>query len=168
MEIAAENYFKKFDEAFKGYDISYLRSFFNDSYEVDDAKGQANWTEDLLTEFKKRKGYALEEHLPALFGKDSADKNSRVIYDYRSVIDELLLEHFTIAWKKWAEGKNKMVRNQSHGSPGNSLDLYSVVDIPETEGNDILRFKFATSAANVSGKKLVSAEAATWLNEHVL
>ncbi|WP_276503786.1 glycosyl hydrolase [Terrimonas pollutisoli] len=165
---AAKNYFKKFDEAFEGYDISYLRSFFNDSYEVDDAKGQANWTEDLLTEFKKRKGYALEDHLPALFGKDSADKNSRVIYDYRSVLDELLLEHFTIAWKKWTEGKNKMVRNQSHGSPGNTLDLYSVVDIPETEGNDILRFKFATSAANVSGKKLVSAEAATWLNEHFL
>ncbi|MES2882827.1 MAG: glycosyl hydrolase, partial [Bacteroidota bacterium] len=33
---AATNYFKKFDEAFKGVDISYLRAFFNDSYEVDD------------------------------------------------------------------------------------------------------------------------------------
>jgi hypothetical protein len=165
---AAKNYFKKFDEAFKGYDLSYLRSFFNDSYEVDDAKGQANWTPQLLAEFRKRKGYSLEDHLSALFGKDEADKNSRVIYDYRSVIDELLLEHFTIAWKKWAASKGKMVRNQSHGSPANTLDLYSVVDIPETEGEDILRFKFATSAANVSGKKLVSAEAATWLNEHFL
>jgi len=165
---ASTNYFKKFDQSFKGYNISYLRSFFNDSYEVDDAKGQANWTPQLLTEFKKRKGYSLEEHLPALFGKDEAGKNRRVIYDYRSVIDELLLEHFTIAWKKWAVSKGKMVRNQSHGSPGNTLDLYSVVDIPETEGNDILRFKFATSAANVTGKKLVSAEAATWLNEHFL
>jgi alpha-L-rhamnosidase len=165
---ASANYFKKFDKAFKGYDISYLRSLFNDSYEVDDARGQASWTPQLFAEFKTRRGYALEEHLPALFGKDDADKNSRVIYDYRSVIDELLLEHFTIAWKKWADTKGKMVRNQSHGSPANTLDLYSVVDIPETEGNDILRFKFATSAANVTGKKLVSAEAATWLNEHFL
>ncbi len=165
---AAKNYFKKFDEAFKGHDLSYLRSFFNDSYEVDDAKGQANWTPEFFSEFKKRKGYSLEDHLPALFGKDSADKNSRVIYDYRSMIDELLLDHFTIVWKKWADGKGKMVRNQSHGSPANTLDLYSVVDIPETEGNDILRFKFASSAANVTGKKLVSAEAATWLNEHFL
>lgn len=165
---ASANYFKKFDQSFKGYDISYLRSFFNDSYEVDDAKGQANWTPQLFAEFKKRKGYALEEHLPALFGKADTDKNKRIIYDYRSVIDELLLENFTVAWKKWAVSKGKMVRNQSHGSPGNTLDLYSVVDIPETEGNDILRFKFATSAANVTGKKLVSAEAATWLNEHFL
>jgi len=43
-KAASYNYFKKFDEAFKGHDISYLRLFFNDSYEVDDAKGQANWT----------------------------------------------------------------------------------------------------------------------------
>ncbi len=131
-------------------------------------EGKPTGRQNFLSEFKKRKGYLLQDYLPALFGKDQADKNSRVIYDYRSVIDELLLEYFTIAWKKWAGAKGKMVRNQSHGSPANTLDLYSVVDIPETEGNDILRFKFATSAANVTGKKLVSAESATWLNEHFL
>ncbi len=165
---AANNYFKKFDASFKGYDISYLRSFFNDSYEVDDARGQGNWTTNLFTEFQQRKGYDLRNHLPALFGKDETEKNKRVIYDYRSVIDELLLEHFTMTWKKWAGTKGKMLRNQSHGSPANTLDLYSVVDIPETEGTDILRFKFATSAANVMGKQLVSSESATWLNEHFL
>ena len=165
---AANNYFKKFDASFKGYDISYLRSFFNDSYEVDDARGQGNWTTNFFTEFQQRKGYDLRNHLPALFGKDEAEKNKRVIYDYRSVIDELLLEHFTMTWKKWAGTKGKMLRNQSHGSPANTLDLYSVVDIPETEGTDILRFKFATSAANVMGKQLVSSESATWLNEHFL
>lgn len=165
---ASANYFKRFDEAFKGYDISYLRAFFNDSYEVDDARGQANWTPELFDEFKKRKGYDLKDHLPALFGKANADLNSRVLYDYRSVIDELLLEHFTIPWKKWSKTKGALVRNQSHGSPANTLDLYAAVDIPETEGTDILRFKFATSAANVSGKPLAAAEAATWLNEHFL
>ena len=165
---ATNNYLQHFDQAFKGRDISYLRSFFNDSYEVDDAKEQANWTPQLLREFKNRKGYALEHHLPALFGNDNAEKNSRVIYDYRSVIDELLLEHFTKTWKNWASSKGKMVRNQSHGSPANTLDLYSAIDIPETEGTDILRFKFATSAANVTGKKLASSESATWLNEHFL
>jgi hypothetical protein len=59
-----------------------------------------------------------------------------------------------------------MVRNQSHGSPANILDLYAVVDIPETEGADILRFKFASSTAHVMAKPLASAETATWLNEH--
>jgi hypothetical protein len=165
---AATNYFKKFDAAFRGKDISYLRAFFNDSYEVDDARGQANWTSDFFNEFKKRRGYDLKQHLPALFGKDNADKNVRVLYDYRSTIDELLLEHFTRQWKKWGSTKGAMVRNQSHGSPANTLDLYDAVDIPETEGTDILRFKFATSAANVGGKQLASSESCTWLNEHFL
>lgn len=166
--MAADHYFKKFDDAFRGQDLSGLRAFFNDSYEVDDAKGQANWTPRLLEEFKKRRGYELQHYLPALFGKDSAAKNGRVLYDYRSTIDELLLEYFTEEWKKWGASKHALVRNQSHGSPANTLDLYSAVDIPETEGTDILRFKFATSAAHVTGKRLASSESATWLNEHFL
>lgn len=165
---AAQHYFRRFDQAFKGHDLSYLRAFFNDSYEVDDARGQSNWTPLLFQEFKRRRGYDLKNHLAALFGKDSPEKNSRVLYDYRATIDELLLEHFTETWKRWGAGKGAMVRNQSHGSPANTLDLYSAVDIPETEGTNILRFKFATSAANVTGKKLVSSESATWLNEHFL
>jgi hypothetical protein len=165
---AATNYFKKFNEAFKGVDISYLRAFFNDSYEVDDARGQSNWTPLLFDEFKKRRSYDLKEHLPALFGKDEKDKNARVLYDYRATIDELILHNFTEQWKKWGASKGAMVRNQSHGSPANTLDLYDAVDIPETEGTDILRFKFATSAANVSGKPLAASESCTWLNEQFL
>ncbi len=165
---AANNYFKKFDAAFKGVDISYLRAFFNDSYEVDDARGQSNWTPLLFDEFKKRRGYDLKDHLPALFGKDENDKNARVLYDYRATIDELILHNFTEIWKKWGASKGAMVRNQSHGSPANTLDLYDAVDIPETEGTDILRFKFATSAANVSGKPFAASESCTWLNEHFL
>ncbi len=165
---AATNYFKKFDEAFKAVDLSYLRAFFNDSYEVDDARGQSNWTPSLFNEFKKRRGYDLREHLPALFGKDDQEKNSRVLYDYRATIDELILHNFTEVWQRWGASKGAMVRNQSHGSPANTLDLYDAVDIPETEGTDILRFKFASSAANVSGKQLAAAESCTWLNEHFL
>jgi len=166
--LAIKNYFNKFNQAFKGYDLSYLRSFFNDSYEVDDARGQANWTPDFFQQFKEQKGYDLKGHLPALFSKTPSPYSSSILYDYRSVIDELLLKSFTMQWNNWAHAQGKIVRNQSHGSPANTLDLYSAVDIPETEGTDILRFKFASSAANVTGKKLVSAESATWLNDHFL
>jgi hypothetical protein len=165
---AANNYFKRFDKAFKGHNLAYLRAFFNDSYEVDDARGQANWTTDLFAQFQKRRGYDLKKYVPVLFGKDSTDIRTRVLYDYRATIDELLLENFTQTWSKWGKTKGALIRNQSHGSPANTLDLYSAVDIPETEGTDILRFKFATSAANVTGKKLASSESATWLDEHFL
>lgn len=165
---ALRNYFKRFDTAFKGHDISYIRALFNDSYEVDDARGQSNWTPLLFKEFQQRRGYDLRNYLPALFGKASPEMNSRVIFDYRTTIDELILEKFTIEWKKWGDTKGAIIRNQSHGSPANLLDLYGAIDIPETEGDDILRFKFATSAAHVTGKRLASSESATWLNEHFL
>lgn len=165
---ALHTFLRRFDTAFKGYDLSYLRALFNDSYEVDDARGQSNWSPGFFDFFQKRRGYDLRQHLPALFQKDVADKNRRVLYDYRATIDELILENFTREWKKWGAGKGKLIRNQSHGSPANLLDLYGAIDIPETEGNDVLRFKFATSTANVMGKPLVSSETATWLNEHFL
>lgn len=163
---ALQHYLQYFDKALAGKNIKGIRSFFNDSYEVDDARGQANWTPDMLREFHQRRGYDLRTVLPALYGKDTQEKNERVLSDYRQTISELLLEKFTTPWRNWARAKGALVRNQSHGSPANILDLYGAIDIPETEGTDILRFKFATSAAHVLGKPLASAEAATWLNEH--
>jgi hypothetical protein len=76
------------------------------------------------------------------------------------------LEEFTGQWREWANKQGKSIRNQGHGSPANVLDLYALSDIPEIEGNDIVNLKAAASAAHVTGKKLVSSETATWLNEH--
>jgi hypothetical protein len=165
---AIRTYLDRFDSAFAGQDLGGLRAFFNDSYEVDDASGQADWTPAFLDEFQKRRGYDLSRHLPALFGEDAPDTNRRVLVDYRETISDLLLDTFTREWQKWAKGRGSLTRNQAHGSPANILDLYAATDIPETEGNDIMRMKWATSAAHVSGRRLASAEAATWLGEHFL
>ncbi|SMO48921.1 glycosyl hydrolase [Fodinibius sediminis] len=165
-EKALRKYLQKFNEAFEEYDISGLRSFFNDSYEVDDARGEANWTARLLEEFEERRGYSLKEQLPALLGQVDREKGRRVLSDYRQTLSELLLDNFTRPWDQWAAEKGALIRNQAHGSPANILDLYAASDIPETEGTDIFRAKMASSAANVTGKKLVASESATWLNEH--
>ncbi|HBE42068.1 MAG TPA: glycoside hydrolase family 2 protein [Bacteroidales bacterium] len=163
---AIDNFLKHFDTVFMNYDLKSLRGYFNDSYEVDDASGQADWTTDLFNEFYIRRGYHLGEHLPALFRKDDSEKNARVLSDYRQTISDLILDKFTTHWTQWANKQGKITRNQAHGSPGNILDLYSASDIPETEGSEITKLKFASSAANVTGKKYSSCEAATWLNEH--
>ncbi|MDZ7900411.1 MAG: glycosyl hydrolase [Arcicella sp.] len=165
---AIKNYLSAFDKAFSKSDVSSMRAFFNDSYEVDDARGQSDWTEALFDEFKARRGYDLRNHLPNLFSKENTDLNHRVLFDYRTTIGDLILEKYTSEWAKWAHARGKVVRNQAHGSPANTLDLYSVVDIPEIEGTDLLRIKFASSASNVMGKKLTSSESATWENEHFL
>jgi len=163
---ALNKYLSRFDRAFAGRDLSGLRCFFNDSYEVDDARGQGNWTPGLFESFRRLRGYDLREHLPALLGKDVPENNARVLCDYRETVSDLLLDEFTRPWGEWARSKGARIRNQAHGSPANILDLYGASDIPETEGADILRYKFATSAAHVTGKPLASAETVTWLGEH--
>ena len=60
---------------------------------------------------------------------------------------------------------------RAHEEPGpwvawNLLDLYAASDIPETEGTEISRSKWAASAGHVAGRRLIAAEAATWLGEH--
>ena len=165
-EKAITGYLSRFDSAFSGRNVDYLRAFFNDSYEVDDARGSADWTPLFFQEFEERRGYDLRSELPALFGPDIEDKNQRVLCDYRETISDLILERFNQPWKNWAVDKKALTRSQSHGSPANILDLYAVNEIPETEGTDLVSIKLASSASNVTGKKLSSAEAATWLNEH--
>ena len=164
--VSLKKYLSRFDTAFGGHSLSPLRCFFNDSYEVDDARGQGNWTPRFFEAFSIHRGYDLRQHLPALFGK--GDDAARVLCDYRETISDLLLSEFTQPWAEWAHSKGARIRNQAHGSPANILDLYAASDIPETEGGEILRYKFGTSAAHVTGKPLASAETVTWLDEHFL
>ena len=167
-ENAVKQYLEFFDKNAEDIRLKDIRAFFNDSYEVDDAQGEADWTPLFFEEFEKYRGYVLRNYLPALFGNDSEEINEKVLCDYRETISDLLLDRFTKIWKQWSSKYNAVVRNQAHGSPANILDLYAASDIPETEGVSVLLIKMATSAGHVSGKSLISAEAATWLNEHFL
>ena len=163
---ATDNYLTHFDKAFEGRRIDGLRAWFNDSYEVDDARGEADFTPLLFEEFEKRRGYDLRHYLPALLGLDSAGVNSRVLTDYRETLSDLILENYTRRWHNWARDNGKIIRNQAHGAPAHILDLYASADIPETEGEDIVKVKSASSVAHVTGKKLASSESATWLKDH--
>ena len=153
-----------------GIDEGKLRCFFHDSFEY-----TGDFTTRFTDEFKKRRGYDLAENLHVLAG-DCKDEITiaRVKSDYRETLSDLVLESFIQPMTDWAHEHKSLNRNQAHGSPGNILDLYAACDIPETEifrtvepGTvDIFVNKFASSAAHVTGKKLVSSESFTWLNEH--
>lgn len=182
-EPAVDDYLGVYDSAFTE-GIPDFRAVYNDSYEV----YGANWTESFLDEFQKRRGYELLPHLADLFSNRHSDTIRRLKSDYRETLHDLLLENFTRNWTKWAHQKEKITKNQAHGSPGNLLDLYGAVDIPECEtfgstyfpipglrrdstdirnvDPDPVMLKFASSAAHVTGKNLVSCETFTWLGEH--
>lgn len=182
---ALDNYLERFDKAFADYEGDMPRAHYHDSYEY----GRATWTDDLFEQFRKRRGYDLREQLPALFGEGDEDVVARVKCDYRETIADLHLESYIGPWVEWCHGKGSVTRNQAHGSPSNVLDVYAAADIPETEIfgpsglaipglrmdadfkfhaalNDPLMLKVASSAAHVTGKKLVASESCTWLGEH--
>lgn len=180
---ALTHYLTPFDGAFNRYDTPLPRAFFNDSFEV----YSANWTNDFFDQFRLRRGYDLRHHLSALLGEGDGDTVGRVKSDYRETLSDMLLERFTRPWVAWAHARGSLARNQAHGSPGNLLDLYAAVDIPETEifgpsgfpipglkkdpnfdnePPDPLILKFASSAAHIAGKPFASSESATWLGEH--
>ncbi len=181
---ATKGYLKAFDKAFGNSNYG-IRSFFNDSYEV----YNADWTPGFLDEFKKRRGYDLSPYIKYVVSNEESEIAGRVKSDYRETLSELILNNFTKDFTNWAHSKNSKNTNQAHGSPGNLLDLYAAVDIPESEtfGSSIFEIpglkrdtadiqksdmpdfnmlKFASSAANVTGKKLTSNETFTWLTEH--
>ena len=182
---AVKHYLDRFDKAFEESGAPFPDTFFNDSYEVYDA----GWTPGLLEEFRKRRGYRLEDHFLEFMddSKSRSETSSRVISDYRETLSDMLKENFTKQWCDWAHSHGCRTRNQAHGSPGNLIDLYGLVDIPECEGFglsdfhieglrkdslvrkndcDLSMLKYASSGAHVSGKPFTSSETFTWLTEH--
>lgn len=162
---AITRYLDRFTAAFNSYGGALPRAIYHDSFEY-----QANWTPRLLAEFERRRLYRLQENYDALFGGARDERAMRVKADYRETLSDLLVEDFTSVWTGWARNRKLLTRNQAHGSPGNLLDLYALADIPETEmfRNDrsTLVAKLASSAAHLTGRKLVASETGTWLKEH--
>ncbi len=84
---AVKNYLSRFDRAFKSSKTSYPHTFFNDSYEV----YQADWTDDFLEQFARRRGYKLEEHFSEFLDENRPEVSRRIVSDYRETISDLLL-----------------------------------------------------------------------------
>jgi hypothetical protein len=161
---AMERYLARFDREFADYDGPPIRATFHDSFEFD-----AHWSPLLLEAFEERCGYRLQDYLPALLGEGDDERVSRVKADYRRVLSGLYAETIS-EWTRWNHRDGRRARFQAHCAPGHILDLYALADIPETEfigeKRNLLGSKLASSAGHVSGSDLVSAETATWLDEH--
>lgn len=177
-------YLQRFDSAFNGYQGKMPRSQYHDSFEY----YHASWTDNLFDIFSKQHGYNLKVFLPELFGTGDTEIISRVKADFRVTLADLHLKYIH-TWVEWAHNKGMITRNEGHGAPANWLDIYSESDIPETEIFGSTPFKipgwqrlpennsssvplnplilrFASSAAHVTGKKLIASETLTWLRNH--
>jgi hypothetical protein len=184
---ALGRYLRPFSTAFAGLPRASLRAQFHDSFEY----YNASWTPVLPAVFQQMNGYDIQSFAARLGGEIPTDDDTlgRVKGDYRRTLARLHLE-YVAAWVDWAHTEGFKARNQAHGAPGNLLDLYGAADIPETESfgltplhiaglradavgvsvdpdpTMVLIGRFASSAAHVMGRPLVSSETLTWLREN--
>ena len=126
----------------------------------------SDWTGDLLAEFQARRGYDLKPYLPALIG-DIGPNTGAVRNDWGLTLTELAEEHFVAPLNQWALRHGTRLRAQLYGTPPVALSSYRLVDLPEGEGSFWNRYtatRWATSAAHLFGRPVVSAETWTWLH----
>ena len=138
-------------------------SVFSDSLEV----YESDWTPELLTEFRNRRGYDLTPHLPEMVagtGPEPVDLR----YDWGRSLAELIDENYLGAINTWARAHHTEFRSQSYGIPAVTLSSNARVDLPEGEGSQwhgpFSYTRWATSASHVYGRPVTSSETWTWLH----
>ncbi|RZL62913.1 MAG: glycoside hydrolase family 2, partial [Pedobacter sp.] len=147
---AVQKYLNKITDTIQGKIgplAPYIRSFFVDSLEMEGA----NWTSDMMAEFKKRRGYDLYPYLPFILFKtgrmgNTIDLNyavktgaelektlNRIRYDYEFTKAELFRERFTDTFSKWCTDNKIKSRAQTYGRGHFPLEGSFNIDIPEGE-----------------------------------
>ena len=140
-------------------------SVFCDSLEV----FNTDWTSTLLDEFKRRRGYDLAPHLPALAGEEEP-KAAEIRHDWGQTLTEVFNDHFIAPIQTWAAAHGTQFRIQAYGTPPAALFSYSDAGLPEGEGDDWKGFRatrWAASASHLLGRPVTSSETWTWLHAPV-
>jgi alpha-L-rhamnosidase len=140
-------------------------AIFSDSLE---AYG-ADWTPNLPSEFRKRRGYDLLPHLPELVtgGTPGAEK---IRHDWGRTLTELVDENYLTQINNWAIEHHTKFRSQTYGEPAVSLSSQRLVTLPEGEGprwREFSTLRWASSANHLFGNNITSAETFTWLHSPV-
>lgn len=161
-----------------------MRGLFNDSLEF---RLKRMAVEDILSEFRARRGYDLEPYLPAIYieGVDNVyfreilgvhaapdfritGMDDRIRRDYQQTLSDLVIERFVETSAEWAAQRGLVSRGQSYGMDIDLLRALGANTIPETEqlwaGGTDAGLKFASSASALYGRPLTSAESFVWIN----
>ncbi len=137
-------------------------SVFSDSLEVEGA----DWTPNLPEEFLKRRGYDLIPHLPELLAGGTPEADA-VRHDWGKTLSELIRENYLAPITAFAEVHHTLFRSQTYGDPAVTLADEATPNLIEGEGMQWRQFSYcrwATSAAHLYGRNVVSAETWTWLH----
>jgi hypothetical protein len=141
--------------------------FHIDSWE----SGSQNWTDGIVEEFKKRRGYDPEPFFITFTGRavQSVEITERFLWDLRLTCQELLLENHAEFAKSYAHKNGLELTIEPYDmNPAGDLDLGSVADVIMAEFWS-KRFGYdthyavieATSISHITGRPVAAAEAFT-------
>lgn len=140
-------------------------AIFSDSLEV----YGADWTPNLIDEFRQRRHYDLTPYLPALVD-DIGEKTRTIRHDWGKTLTELADDNYLRPLTEFAHQHHTLFRSQTYGMPPVTLSSNALVDLPEGEGSQYRHFsatRWASSAGHLYGKPVISSETWTWLHSPV-
>jgi hypothetical protein len=174
VQAYVEEYAKMISGAAGPYYGKSFRYFLMDSWEA----GQENWTEAMMPEFARRRGYAMTKFLPVLTGRivRSRAQSEAFLWDFRRTQADMLAEnHYGIATRYFAKsGVGLYAEAMGTGMPttGDGLLNKGQVTIPMGEfwtplpdqkdtPSHIADVLEAASAAHIYGKPIAATESFT-------
>jgi hypothetical protein len=146
-----------------------------DSWEA----GVQNWTDEMMAEFQKRRGYDMRPWLPVLAGRvvDSAQASERFLWDFRKTIAELTAEYHYDQLTAILRRRGMARYTESHESGrafiADGMDVKRTAAIPMSaiwtgrSGPSVELASYnadireSASVAHIYGQNLVAAESLT-------
>jgi hypothetical protein len=138
-----------------------IHAIFCDSLEVYDA----DWTADMLDEFRKRRGYELRPLLP-LLEYDAGGRSETLRRDFGRTLTELYEERFLVPMREWSTRNKVLFRIQNYGEPPASIASSRHADLIDGEGwnfRTLTSSRWASSASHLFGRPVTTSETWTWL-----
>ena len=152
-----------------------LQFVINDSWEA----GTANWTDDIIAEFTKRRGYDPRPWLPVLTGRviESSEASERFLWDYRKTLSDLLAEYhydqITEILHQRGMGHYGESHEEGRAFIGDGMEVKRSNDVPMSAmwtqrpgvNKDLPGYnadiRESASVAHIYGQNLVAAESMT-------
>ena len=152
-----------------------IRYVVNDSWEA----GSQNWTDHMLEQFKKLRGYDATPWLPVLTGRivESAKASDRFLWDFRKTIADLIAnEHYGQLEQTLHErGMGHYVESHESGRAfvGDGMEVKKYSEVPmsamwtQTPGVNHVQYGYnaddreSASVAHIYGQNLAAAESLT-------
>jgi hypothetical protein len=150
-----------------------LQYVITDSWEA----GVQNWTDDMVAEFTRHRGYDMRPWLPVLAGRivESAEASDRFLWDFRKTIADLTTENhydqLTALLREREMGRYTESHENGRAFIGDGMDVKRTAAVPMsamwTAGPNQATERYdadvreSASVAHIYGQNLVAAESLT-------